>query len=1006
MKKLLAVLLIAYSFTSLSQNMVFFDDFDQGTGNWTLTGTWGLSTVAFTPPYSLTESPVGNYANNTDMFATMDTMVDLSNCMDATLEFSAKYSIEYGFDFMYVDLSPDAGQTWYNLTSFTGDSLTWYKYVFDISAFVGYTQFKARFRFESDALLNYDGMYIDDFIITTYSSDISAPFIVHYPKPHYEGLLYENPMEAQIFDISGVASTSLHYRVDGILQTPIPGINTTGNNYLFVIPQETPGAYVDYWFTATDASPAANIDTSSVYSYISGNYIKYDDGIVDYVNQLGYNSLSSQTGAAIRFTLGGLTNVVSTLIRNYTDSNSPNSQMLVHVWRNNGGVPGQDLITPIMVTPACNLAYPSKITRIDLRPYADSLSNLDGDVFIGFTVPTGFVWVCQSTPAVADRTFNYNQTSWTQIADDYMFRIVTSYIGGSPVADFSFNNVNDPMVQFTDLTSGNPTNWYWDFGDNGAISYLQNPSHLFSENGVFNVCLTSTNNYGATTNCHNVTITGDTPPLAVFSTDTTFQPEILFTDLSTHYPDTWQWNFGDNSPVTTTQNTMHTYSANGTYTVCLVVQNAEGSDTICQQVVIDDYSAPDASFSYNDGSAPLIYFYDESSSLATNSPTSWYWVYNDNGYTSTSQNPVYTFSTNGIFNVCLTASNNMGSSTFCNLVVIDNYIPPVAAFSANTSLSPTVAFIDMSPDTVISAPTSWFWNFDDNGATSLQSSPVHTFTHNGNFNVCMTVNNSVGSDSVCHQVIINNYALPSADFSWNSVNSPSIHFLDLSQGIPTYWSWDFGDGTGSELHNPFHTYAMNGSYEVCLIVDNYIGGDTVCHTVQENGYAAPQASYTFSISNDNIVQFTDQSVNSPTQWLWDFDDNSPESYDQNPIHTYATDGTYHACLTAYSPNGTSSPFCQAIVIIINTIKPIPTGNQVTVFPNPFSENTCICFEPCSGQVISSFSMFDVFGRRVTPKVKINQLSAELSRSGLSSGSYYYELKTVSGLVFRGKLCIQ
>jgi PKD repeat protein len=48
----------------------------------------------------------------------------------------------------------------------------------------------------------------------------------------------------------------------------------------------------------------------------------------------------------------------------------------------------------------------------------------------------------------------------------------------------------------------------------------------------------------------------------------------------------------------------------------------------------------------------------------------------------------------------------------------------------------------------------------------------------------------------------------------------SVHFTDLSEGNPTQWKWDFGDGGGSIMSNPNHTYAKPGKYSVSLLVSN------------------------------------------------------------------------------------------------------------------------------------------------------------------------------------------
>lgn len=54
---------------------------------------------------------------------------------------------------------------------------------------------------------------------------------------------------------------------------------------------------------------------------------------------------------------------------------------------------------------------------------------------------------------------------------------------------------NPVLVEFTDLSTGNPTSWNWDFGD-GSHSTLQNPSHLYTTPGTYSVTLSARNSNG------------------------------------------------------------------------------------------------------------------------------------------------------------------------------------------------------------------------------------------------------------------------------------------------------------------------------------------------------------------------------------------------------------------------------------------------------------------------------------------------------------------------------
>ena len=71
----------------------------------------------------------------------------------------------------------------------------------------------------------------------------------------------------------------------------------------------------------------------------------------------------------------------------------------------------------------------------------------------------------------------------------------------NPVADLAANpewtQIISPEVTFTDLSSGNPVQWNWQFG-NGDGSAIQNPVYSFSDTGTYNVMLTVANQFGCT----------------------------------------------------------------------------------------------------------------------------------------------------------------------------------------------------------------------------------------------------------------------------------------------------------------------------------------------------------------------------------------------------------------------------------------------------------------------------------------------------------------------------
>jgi PKD repeat protein len=62
---------------------------------------------------------------------------------------------------------------------------------------------------------------------------------------------------------------------------------------------------------------------------------------------------------------------------------------------------------------------------------------------------------------------------------------------------------------------------------------------------------------------------------------------VTLSNTSTAITPTYSWDFGDGTPISTLANPNHTYTANGTYNICLSVADSTGcTDVSCQQVTI------------------------------------------------------------------------------------------------------------------------------------------------------------------------------------------------------------------------------------------------------------------------------------------------------------------------------------------------------------------------------------------------------------------------------------
>jgi PKD repeat protein len=155
----------------------------------------------------------------------------------------------------------------------------------------------------------------------------------------------------------------------------------------------------------------------------------------------------------------------------------------------------------------------------------------------------------------------------------------------APVAAWS-DSTSDLTAVFIDMSTSNPTSWFWDFGD-GTFSSLPSPFHTYAAPGTYTVCLIASSVCGADTSCGPVTVTCAAPQ-AAFSSFIN-GATVDFTDLSTVNPTSWQWDFGDGN-TSTSQNPSHTYAADGSYLACLEASSICGSSTSCDTIVINTVS--------------------------------------------------------------------------------------------------------------------------------------------------------------------------------------------------------------------------------------------------------------------------------------------------------------------------------------------------------------------------------------------------------------------------------
>lgn len=140
----------------------------------------------------------------------------------------------------------------------------------------------------------------------------------------------------------------------------------------------------------------------------------------------------------------------------------------------------------------------------------------------------------------------------------------------------------------------------------------------------------------------------------------------------------------------------------------------------------------------------------------------------------------------------------------------------------------TFSFYDQSKGFVVSRS----WTFGDGGASAAVN-PTHVYDAAGTFEVALRIRDDRGDERVFTRTVLVAPAPPLlAGFSWTvgPVVASPVQFVDRTSGVPTSWTWDFGDGTGSTERDPVKVFTQPGRYAVSLDVQR---GSERAHLVRE-----------------------------------------------------------------------------------------------------------------------------------------------------------------------------
>jgi gliding motility-associated-like protein len=594
----------------------------------------------------------------------------------------------------------------------------------------------------------------------------------------------------------------------------------------------------------------------------------------------------------------------------------------------------------------------------------------------------GGIITISGTPTVSG-TFNYTVNTTGPCVTPSATGTILVY--PLPTANFTYSapSCETYIINFTDVSvanAGTVSGWSWNFGDPGSgpnnTSNLQNPSHIFSTAGTYNVTLIVTTSNGCVSTTPSQTVTIYPRPLAGY-----IVPAVCLSDTYAQFTDTssvdvpdnivaWDWNFGDpgSGPlnVSTLQNPQHSYTATGVYNVRLIVTTNRGcKDTVTHALSVNG-SFPVAGFTVQN---PTILCANDSVAISESSTVfpgviTKIEIYWDNvgqpAVFDTDNSPfsgkIYKHLYPN-FQAPLTRVFTIRYRAYSGGVCVDDSLRNItvnAAPSVQFNPMPNICY-DAAPYQIPSAIASEIGGVPGNGIfTGPGVSLTGLFTPSvagvGTHRILYTFTSTAGGcvdtasnlirvwDTASAQIGVQPLLCENLAVSFNSTAST----ISAGNGTITGWNWNFGDppsgpSNTSTLQNPTHSFTGWGNYNVTLSVITSNGCISTIRTLPVFVNPEPKPNFSTPPSSclpDATVAFTNSStIADGTQasfsYLWNFGD-PPSGINNtsilvNPSHVYTTTGPFNVSLQVTSGAGC----VNSVTIPLTTVHPQPLGAFTT-----------------------------------------------------------------------------
>ncbi len=457
--------------------------------------------------------------------------------------------------------------------------------------------------------------------------------------------------------------------------------------------------------------------------------------------------------------------------------------------------------------------------------------------------------------------------------------------------------------------SPNHYHFVWDFGD-GTTSTSVSPTHAYNALPPFVVCYNILDSANVIVCSACDTVPNQAPVNCTFSYAQTTGLTASFYSHSVPNVSVVHWSFDGGLTYSTSGNTVsNTFSAAGTYNVCMLEIEILTGDTLCntcQNVTITSTSNNCSFTASGTPAAPFVFTF--AANIAVGSTVTW--DFGDNT-TGTGIQATHTYNSMGTFNVCITVVDPTGTTChYCHPVMVGSNNGNCYFTYGPNSASNSYTFTGVPAYST----SSISWDFGD-GSSGSGASTSHTYSGPGTYVVCMTEVDSVGAIlcTSCNTVVIG--STNNCNFVWTLAPlNPLTANFQVNGGFTSTVTWDFGDNTVGTGVNASHTYAAAGTYTVCVTIATPGALNcTYCSLVTVgNPTGACIISYYPDPNTTNGFVFNVQASSSSSMIVWDFGDGSVD-IGGSVNHAYTTHGVYTVCVI--ERDSLQNILCQSCVTI-------------------------------------------------------------------------------------------